>query len=237
MGYTRQSLEELRNKVDLIEVVSSHVKMNRSGAYYKGLCPFHNEKSPSFLLQKGDAHYHCFGCGAHGDAIAFLMNYLKMTFAESVKTLAEKFGVKLEETDFKDQQKQAAISRLKSVMNDCAKLYNFYLLHTDEGHKALQYLYKRGLDLNFINTFQIGYAPADDSVFLNTMREKGYKLQELQEVGLTRQVGARARPFFSSRITIPMHDIFKNVIGLSCRKIEESTFGPKYMNSPETPLF
>ncbi|MDN3505257.1 MAG: DNA primase [Rhabdochlamydiaceae bacterium] len=237
MGYTRQSLEELRNKVDLIEVVSSHVKMTRSGAYYKGLCPFHNEKSPSFLLQKGDAHYHCFGCGAHGDAIAFLMNYLKMTFAESVKTLAEKFGVKLEETDFKDQQKQAAISRLKSVMNDSAKLYNFYLLHTDEGHKALQYLYQRGLDLNFINTFQIGYAPAEDSIFLNTMREKGYKLEELQEVGLIRQVGARARPFFSSRITIPMHDIFKNVIGFSCRKIEESTFGPKYINSPETPLF
>ena len=237
MGYTRESLEELRSKVDLVEVVSAHVKMNRSGAYYKGLCPFHNEKSPSFLLQKGDAHYHCFGCGAHGDAIAFLMNYLKMTFAESVKMLAEKFGVKLEETSFEDQKRQAALSRLKAVMNDAARFYHFYLLHADEGHAALNYLYERGLDLNFVKTFQIGFAPKDESIFMRTMTDKGYKIDEMIEVGLVKKYNGKPRPFFNTRVAIPMHDMFKNVIGFSCRKIEESTFGPKYINSPETPLF
>lgn len=237
MGYTRQSLEDLRTKIDLVEVVSAYVKLQRSGGYYKGLCPFHNEKTPSFLLQKGDAHYHCFGCGAHGDAIAFLMNHLKMTFTESVQTLAEKFHVQLEETDLKDQQKTAKTTRLKEVMQMASSFYHFYLLHTDEGHEALNYLYRRGLDLHFIQTFQIGYAPQDESVFLKTMKEAGFSHSELLEVGLIKYVSNRERAFFCNRLTIPMHDVFKNVIGFSCRKIEETTFGPKYINSPETPLF
>ncbi|MCF7851678.1 MAG: DNA primase [Simkaniaceae bacterium] len=237
MGYTRESLEELRSKVDLIEVVSSYVKLQRSGAYYKGLCPFHNEKSPSFLLQKGDHHYHCFGCGAHGDAIAFLMNYMKMSFAEAVKTLAEKFGVALQESDIQEQKKQATVSKLKDIMNDAARFYHFYLLYSDEGHHALNYLYERGLDLKFIKVFQFGYAPKDDHVFINMMKKKGYSLEDLEEVGLVKKHNQRYRAFFTSRVAIPMHDMFKNVVGFSCRKMDEGVFGPKYINSPETLLF
>jgi DNA primase len=237
MGYTRESLDELRGKVDLLEVVSSSIKMQRSGIYYKGLCPFHNEKSPSFLLQKGDNHYHCFGCGAHGDAIAFLMNYMKMTFSEAVESLAEKFGVRLVESDPQNEAKQTAASRLKHAMNDAAKFYHFYLLYTEEGHKALEYLYNRGLDLNFIRTFEIGYAPKEESFFLKYMKEKGYGVDLLEEVGLVKKSNSRIRPFFESRVAIPIFDAFKNTIAFSCRKIDEATFGPKYINSPETPLF
>lgn len=236
MAYTKESLDELRSKVDLLEVVSSSIKLERSGTYYKGLCPFHNEKTPSFLLQKGDHHYHCFGCGAHGDAIAFLMNYMKMSFAEAVKFLAEKFGVMLQESDPDAEIRHVATSKLKTVMNEIARFYHFYLLHTDEGHAALKYLYDRGLDLNFIRAFQIGFAPKGDILF-KFAKEKNYDFSLLEEVGLAKKIGGRWRPFFESRIAIPIYDHSKNTIAFSCRKIEESAFGPKYINSPETPLF
>ncbi|HAB99907.1 MAG TPA: DNA primase, partial [Parachlamydiales bacterium] len=97
-SFSRASLELLRSRVDLVEVLSPHIKLQKSGAAYKALCPFHEEKSPSFVIQRGDSHYHCFGCGAHGDAIQFLMTHLRMSFFEAVETLAEKFHVHLEET-------------------------------------------------------------------------------------------------------------------------------------------
>jgi DNA primase len=96
--YTEESLDNLRSKIDLVEILSAHIQLKRAGASYKALCPFHEEKTPSFVLQAGDDHYHCFGCGAHGDAIAFLMNHLKMNFVETVESLAERFGVTLEKT-------------------------------------------------------------------------------------------------------------------------------------------
>src|SRR5690606_13278101 len=96
-AFSKQSLEALRQKIDLIELISSHVPLKKTGAFYKALCPFHEEKSPSFVVQPKELHYHCFGCGAHGDAIQFLMNFLKMGFVEAVEYLAEKFQVSLEQ--------------------------------------------------------------------------------------------------------------------------------------------
>src|SRR5512147_2708524 len=95
--FSKDSLELLRSRIDLVEVLSPYLKLQRSGASYKALCPFHEEKSPSFIVQRGDSHYHCFGCGAHGDAIQFLMTHLKMSFLEAVENLAERFHVQLEE--------------------------------------------------------------------------------------------------------------------------------------------
>ncbi|MBI5346211.1 MAG: DNA primase, partial [Chlamydiae bacterium] len=95
-SFSKESLELLRQRIDLVEVLSPYVRFQRTGGYFKALCPFHEEKSPSFVVQRSDTHYHCFGCGAHGDAIAFLMNYQKMTFLEAVEHLAEKFQVHLE---------------------------------------------------------------------------------------------------------------------------------------------
>jgi DNA primase len=97
--YSRESLETLKTKIDLVDVIQSHLEMKRTGAAYKGLCPFHEEKTPSFIIQKGDTHYHCFGCQAHGDAISFLMNHLRMNFSEAVEHLAERFDVPLTKTN------------------------------------------------------------------------------------------------------------------------------------------
>lgn len=231
--FSRESLELLRSRIDLIEVLSPHIKLQRSGAAYKALCPFHDEKSPSLIIQRGDSHYHCFGCGAHGDAIQFLMTHLRMSFAEAVESLADKFGVLLEETTDSNQPKGPSKTVLKDALERACQFYQFALLHTLEGHAALDYLYSRGIDLQFIQTFQIGLAPKAPQLFLKAMWEQKISNAVLEEAGLM----SKGREFFSDRITIPIRDAAGSVIGFSARKYKTDTFGGKYINTPETPLF
>lgn len=200
---------------------------------YKALCPFHEEKTPSFVIQKGDSHYHCFGCGAHGDAIQFLMTHLRMSFTEAVENLAERFNVPLEEVQGDDRPKGPPKAALKDAMARVCQFYHFCLLHTLEGHAALDYLYNRGIDLDFIRAFEIGYAPKTTSLMPKMMQAQKIPNAILEEVGLL----SRGREFFSDRITIPIRDAVGSVIGFSARKFKPDTFGGKYVNSPETPLF
>ena len=233
-SFSRDSLELLRSRIDLVEVLSPHVKLQRTGAAYKALCPFHEEKSPSFVIQRGDSHYHCFGCGAHGDAIQFLMTHLRMSFLEAVETLAEKFHVQLEETEGEKGPKGPPKAALKDALERACRFYQFSLLHTMEGHIALDYLYNRGIDLDFIRTFQIGLAPKQPQLFLKAMREQKIFDDVLMEAGL---LSNNKWEFFSDRITIPIRDPVGSVIGFSARKFKTDTFGGKYINTPETPLF
>jgi len=232
--YSKESLDLLRERVDLAEVLSAHIDLKRAGAAYKALCPFHEEKTPSFVLQSGDHHYHCFGCGAHGDAIAFLMNHVKMNFVDAVESLAEKFGVTLGKADGPEERRGPSRIALKEALELAARYYHTLLLHTEEGHKALHYLYKRGIDLDFIKSFRIGYAPAMRDTLLTLAKGEGIDEQTLIVAGLTTQ---KRRDFFSERITFPITDPFGAVIGFSARKFKEETFGGKYINTPETPLF
>ncbi len=231
--FSRESLELLRSRIDLIEVLSPYLKLQRAGAAHKGLCPFHEEKTPSFVVQRGDSHYHCFGCGAHGDAIQFLMTHLRMSFLEAVESLAEKFHVQLEETEGDNRPKGPSKVVLKDALERACVFYQFMLLHTLEGHAALDYLYSRGIDLNFIKTFQFGLAPKAPQLFLKTMWEQKISNAVLEEAGLM----SKGREFFSDRITIPILDATGAVIGFSARKFKTDTFGGKYINTPETPLF
>lgn len=232
--FSRESLELLRSRVDLAEVLNPYVKLTKAGAAYKALCPFHEERSPSFVIQKGDSHYHCFGCGAHGDAIQFLMTHLRMSFTEAVQSLADKFQVQLEETTgTSDEPKGPPKAVLKDALDKAAEFYHFYLLHTHEGHAALDYLYTRGIDLDFIRKFQFGLAPKGPGLFLKAMREWKISDAVLEMTGLY----ARGREFFSDRITIPIRDAMGSVIGFSARKYKTDTFGGKYINTSETPLF
>lgn len=230
--YAKESLEELRSKIQLIEVLSPHMRLTKAGGYYKGLCPFHSEKSPSFVVQSGDSHYHCFGCGAHGDAIAFLMNHLQMTFSEAVESLAEKFGIQLQ-ANGKEEVKDPHVAPAKAALEDAAEFFHYFLLHTDEGHEALRYLYKRGFDNEFIVHFKVGLAPRDPQLFMKAMKALKYTLDPLQLAGLIKQ----DRPFFQDRIMIPIHHSMGYIIGFSGRSFKESTFGPKYVNTAETPFF
>jgi DNA primase len=235
--FNKESLENLRRRVDLVEVLSSYVELKRSGSAYKGLCPFHDEKSPSFIVQKGDTHYHCFGCGAHGDAIQFLMSHQKMSFADSIEYLGQRFQVHLEKVEG-NTEKGPDKAALKSALETACHFFQFCLLHTSEGHEALKYLYSRGIDLDFINHFKIGLAPKNSGIFRKAMHSKAIKDQILLEAGLLSLTkDNKWREFFSDRIMFPIHHHSGGVIGFSARKYKEETFGGKYVNTPETPLF
>nr|NGX53648.1 DNA primase [Chlamydiota bacterium] len=232
--FTKESLERLRHRIDLAEVLSTHIELKRTGASYKALCPFHEEKTPSFVLQKGDSHYHCFGCGAHGDAIQFLMNYLSLNFAEAVETLAEKFNVPLE---MAEQEENPGVGKtfLKQSLEMASEFYHKTLLESEEGRAARHYLNERGLSDDFIRRFEVGLAPAFSSTFHQLMRHHKIHQQTLLEAGL---IGAeRKNPFFRDRITFPIRNPAGTIIGFSARKYKEETFGGKYINTPETALF
>lgn len=237
MLYKKESLELLRQRIDLVEVLSPHLKLVRSGSSYKACCPFHEEKTPSFVVQRGETHYHCYGCGAHGDAIAFLMSHLKMRFVDAIEHLAERFQVVLERSE-EVEQKGPKKAALKEALEKACQIYQFCLLHTDEGQKALHYLYARGITLDFIQKFRIGYAPKQPLFLHKMLTQQGIDEAILQAAGLF-AIGetGRRRDFFSERITFPITDISQMVIGFSARKFKEETFGGKYINSPETPLF
>lgn len=236
--FSKESLETLRQRIDLVEVLSSHIDLKKAGAAYKGLCPFHDEKTPSFMIQKGDTHYHCYGCGAHGDAISFMMSHLKLNFLEAVENLAQRFHVPLEVVEGSDEKKGPNKSVLKEALDYACRFYHFMLLHTPEGQIALRYLYQRGLDLDFIRHFQVGFAPAISGMTRKILHAKFVKDETMVETGLLIQKESGGyRDFFVDRITFPIRDATGAVIGFSARKYKEETFGGKYVNTPETSLF
>ncbi len=231
--FTKESLERLKEKIDLLEVVTAHIDLKRAGAAHKGLCPFHQEKSPSFMIQKGDTHYHCYGCGAHGDAIQFLMQHMNLGFVDAVEALAERFHVPLERQD--QGERGTDKSLLKEACSLACHYFHATLLYSEEGREALHYLFKRGLNLDFIARFEVGIAPNDGTGLKAFLRKEKIFETHLVESGLLVEGGAR--PFFRDRITFPIRNAAGAVIGFSARKYKEETFGGKYINTPETQLF
>jgi DNA primase len=235
--YRPESLQQLRERIDLAEVLSQHIDLKKTGAAYKALCPFHDEKSPSFVVQKGDSHYHCFGCGAHGDAIQFLLQHLKMSFSDAVNHLADRYQVQLETVTAEHDEKKVSRSRLKDVLEYACRFYQCFLLHTDEGKEALQYLYNRGITLQFITAFRLGLAPQHDGLLRKALKEEGFHEDVLEESGIITTRSGRAKEFFLDRITFPIQDATGAVIGFSARNFKEKAFGGKYINTTETELF
>lgn len=236
--FSKESLETLRQRVDLVDVLSSHIELKRSGSSYKGLCPFHDEKTPSFTIQKGDSHYHCFGCGAHGDSIHFLMTHLKMSFFDAVESLAQRFNVPLQQVETTEENKGPNKALLKEALDCACRFFQLALLQTKEGHEALRYLFKRGIDLEFIHRFRIGLAPRESGMLRKVLHAKYIKDETLADAGLiARGRDDGWRDFFHDRITFPICDPTGAVIGFSARKYKEETFGGKYINTAETPLF
>lgn len=236
--FSQESLDTLRQRIDLVDVLSSHLDLKKAGAAYKGLCPFHDEKTPSFTIQKGDTHYHCFGCGAHGDAIQFLMSHLKLSFLDAIENLAQRFHVILERVEDSHEPQGPSKASQKEALEQACRFYHFILLHTPQGHQALSYLYNRGVDLDFIKSFQIGFAPASSGMLRSVLHKKSIKDEVMAEAGLvSHSKEGYWRDFFSDRITFPIRDPSGAVIGFSARKYKEETYGGKYVNTPETPLF
>lgn len=230
--FTHESLDTLRQRINLVDVVSQHIELKKAGGLYKGLCPFHDEKSPSFCIQPGAATFHCFGCQAHGDAIAFLMRHLNLSFSEAVESLAEQFHLTMETAG----KHSAPLVRtpLRHMLNDAHLAYHLFLTKTEEGRTALNYLFERGIDWDFIERFEIGYAPQGGYLLVDLLRRLGYEENDMRLCGLISSSGS---DFFKERITFPIRNNQGHVVGFSARKFHEETFGGKYINSPEHPLF
>lgn len=237
MYYPEELIEEVRIKNDIVDVVSGYVKLQKKGSNHWGCCPFHNEKTPSFAVSGQKQMYHCFGCGAGGNVFTFLMNYENYTFPEAVKALADRAGVNLPEIEESAEMKQKAgrRARLLEVNKEAAKFF-YYQLRTPHGETGYRYLKKRELSDETMHKFGLGYAGKNGELLVKYLRSKGFEDELIKEAGLanySERAGLLSQ--FWNRVMFPIQDINHRVIGFGGRVM--GTGEPKYLNSPETPVF
>jgi DNA primase len=234
-----ESLERVKQAVDIVEVISAHTDLRRQGARWVGLCPFHEERTPSFSVDAGEKLYHCFGCGVGGDTIKFVEEKEGLGFAEAVELLAERYGVELEREreDPRAEAKRQQRRRLGELLDRTAAFYASYLWDSDEAGKAREYLAQRGLGEETLRAFAVGYAPsAWDKVLLRGQRA-GFKVEEMRGVGLVqRGRGGGEYDRFRSRIMFPIRDRRGRTLGFGGRAMR-SDQGAKYVNTAETDFF
>ncbi len=236
MYYPDELVEEIREKNDIVDVVSGYVKLQKKGGSYFGLCPFHNEKSPSFSVSQSKQMYYCFGCGAGGNVITFIMEYEKFTFPESIKYLADRAGVELPEMEYsKEARKRADLRNLLFEINKKAATYFYYQLKGENGANARAYFEKRELSEETINRFGLGYSNMYSDDLYRYMKKEGYSDKVLKETGLFTMNEKGVYDKFWNRVMYPIMDINNKVIGFGGRVMGDGE--PKYLNSPETMLF
>lgn len=237
MRYPEELIEEIRMKNDIVEVISGYVRMQRKGSSYFGLCPFHNEKSPSFSVSPGKQMYYCFGCGAGGNVITFLMEYENATFQEAVKMLADRAGVALPEVEYSEEMRRREGRRTKLLeVNKEAARYYYYLLRSERGRIGYRYLSGRSLSDETMKKFGLGYADGAGSDLTAYLKSKGYADDLITESGLTGFDEKRGvHDKFWNRVMFPIQDSNHRVIGFGGRVMGDAK--PKYLNSPETAIF
>lgn len=237
MFYPEEVIEEVRQRNDIVDVISSYIKLKKTGSNYMGLCPFHNEKSPSFSVNGHRQMYHCFGCGVGGNVFTFLMEYENFTFVEALKHLAERCGMQLPETEASPEAKRQADLRNTILnINKEAALYFYHQLKSPKGQHALQYLKERELSDETIVKFGLGYSNKYSDDLYQYLKNKGYDDLTLKETGLfTMDEKRGVHDKFWNRVMYPIMDANSKVIGFGGRVMGEGT--PKYLNSPETKVF
>lgn len=233
--YSSEVIEEVVSRNDIVDVISGYIKLKKSGSSYVGLCPFHNEKSPSFSVSGTKQMYHCFGCGVGGNVITFVMEYENYTFPEAVKMLADRAGIALPVMEYSGEDRRERDIKTKLLeINKIAATFYYRQLKSPAGQSGLDYLKKRQLSDKTINTFGLGYAPQLTGDLYRMLKEKGYDDELLKESGLfTYEKGIREK--FWNRVIFPIMDINNKVIGFGGRVMGDGK--PKYLNSPETKLF
>ncbi|NLZ80914.1 MAG: DNA primase [Clostridiales bacterium] len=237
MYYSEDLVEEIRVRNDIVEVVSSYVKLQRKGSSHFGLCPFHNEKSPSFSVTPSKQMYYCFGCGAGGNVFTFLMEYENFNFQEALQFLAKRGGVELPEKEaFSPEAKRQSDlkSTLLEIQKEAAK-YFYYQLKTEKGSKALEYLLERGMTEETIKKFGLGYSNKTSNDLYLYLKQNGYSDSLLKESGLVSIEERGNYDKFWNRVMFPIMDVHNKVIGFGGRVMGEGS--PKYLNSPETKIF
>ena len=237
MRYSDDIIEEVRQKNDIVDVVSQYVRLTRRGSTYFGLCPFHNEKTPSFSVTPGKQMYYCFGCGAGGNVYNFIMEYENYTFGEALKHLADRAGVELPKIEYSREVREKAEQRAELLeINKQAAQYYYYQLRTEGGKIGYQYFSGRGLSEETMRKFGLGYSDKFGGGLYTFLKSKGYSDERLRESGLF-NVDERHGMYdkFWNRVIFPIMDVNNRVIGFGGRVMGDGK--PKYLNSPETKIF
>ncbi len=237
MYYPDEVIEEVRSSNNIVDIIGGYVRLQKKGSSYFGLCPFHNEKSPSFSVSPNKQMYYCFGCGAGGNVFTFIMEYENQSFPEAVKILADRAGIALPEAELTEEQKRERNKRqLLLEINKTAANYFYYQLNGDQGQQAREYLENRRLSKETQIHFGLGYASKYSNDLYLYLKKKGYQDQILKETGLLTYDEKRgAHDKFWNRVMFPIMDVNNRVIGFGGRVMGDGT--PKYLNSPETMLF
>ena len=235
MAISERFLDELRDRIPVSTVVGRTVKLAKAGREYKGLCPFHNEKTPSFHVIDDKGFYHCFGCGAHGDIISFLIDHDKLSFPEAVAQLAEQAGLDMPKPTAQAQRQELRHKGLYDLAEAAAALFQRRLASPD-GQAARSYLASRQVSAEAIGRFRLGYAPADGQALVLELTAAGFGLDQLLELGLARTPDDGRKPyaFFRNRLMFPVTDRRGRVVAFGARLLQGD--GPKYINSPESPI-
>lgn len=236
MRISEEDINQIREKNDLVEIVSHYVTLKKSGRSFKGLCPFHSEKTPSFMVDPAKQLYHCFGCSEGGNAFTFVMKMDNLTFPEAVRVLAERAGYRLHW----EEEEEAGTSKSKRIYDAHQLAMNFYhnyLLKEEKAGVAREYLKNRGFSESTVRTFRLGCAPNRWDALTNFLQKKGFKLPELALAGLAvkGERGSSHYDRFRNRIIFPIMDVRGRCIAFGGRIIDDGN--PKYLNSSETPIF
>ena len=235
MYYPDEIVEEVRSRNDIVDIISGYVRLQKRGSNYFGLCPFHNEKSPSFSVSPGKQMYYCFGCGAGGNVITFLMEYENYTFAEALKVLADRAGVTLpQEDNSKEAKAREELRTTLLKINKLAANFFYWQLHQPQGEVGYRYFRNRELTDETIRRFGLGFAGKSGGLY-QYLKGKGYDDGVLKETGLFTIEERGARDKFWNRVMFPIMDVNNRVIGFGGRVMGDGT--PKYLNSPETKIF
>lgn len=236
----QQTIQQILSRIDIIEIVGSFVKLKKRGVNYLGLCPFHNEKSPSFTVSPVKEIYKCFGCGRSGNTISFLMEHEKYSYAEALRWLAARYNVEIEEKEVSPEvrQQQQVADSLYIINGFAQKFFSDTLFGSEEGQDiGLSYLKERGFNEEIMRKFQLGYSPDQRDVFARAALAAQYNLEYLQKSGLVVVRDEKPMDNYRGRIIFPIHNQTGKVIGFGARIIKSNDRAPKYINTPENEIY
>ncbi|MGB4844932.1 MAG: DNA primase [Ferruginibacter sp.] len=237
---SQDSIQQILSRIDIVEIVGSFVKLKKRGSNYLGLCPFHNEKTPSFTVSPAKEIYKCFGCGRSGNSISFLMEAEKYSYVEALRWLAAKYNVEIEESETSPEykQQQQVADSLYIINQFAQKYFTDALFTSEEGQDiALSYLKERGFREDIIKKFQLGYNAESRDGFTKTALAAQYNLEYLQKTGLVNVRDGNAYDNYRGRIIFPIHNQSGKVLGFGARIIKKNDKAPKYINSPENEIY